>query len=936
VRFRLLGEVGVLNGDEPMDIGHARQRCVLAALLVDANRTVSVDTLIDRVWGSQPPQRARESLYSYLSRLRQVLAGVGGGTDRVDIVRRSGGYQLTVNPATIDLHRFRQLVAEARRSPDEQAAALFEQASGLWQGTAFADLDTPWVNAVRHRLDDERLAAELDANEVLLRRGRHADLLADLSARATAYPLDERIARQLMLTLYRSGRQAEALDRYQLLRHKLAEDLGTDPGAQLRQLHQRILTADPTLALPVEPPVGPPAVIPRQLPAPPALFTGRVDELAALGELLRAPASDGRMAIAVISGVGGLGKSRLALQWAHGHSDRFPDGQLYVDLRGFDPASEPMPATVALRGFLDALGVPATAVPVEPAAQTALYRSRIAGRRVLVVLDNARDTEHVIPLLPGSPSCTVLVTSRHQLTGLVTSHGARLVAPDMLDPAEARQLLVDTLGAARTAPESDAVDELVVHCAGLPLALAILAARAAAHPEFPLAMLVDELRDAGSRLDALDGGEVTANLSAVFACSYRALEPGAARFFALLGLANGPDIGVPAAAALADLPVVEARVLLRQLETVHLVRQHAPGRYRMHDLIRLYADRQARSALSGADRVRAVRGLIEHYLHTAAEGDRVLAPHRAPVRLVPPSDACRPVDLPDQAAATAWFEAEHACVVAAQELAAAQHLLAQAWQLAWVTSTFHGWRGMLYDDLAMWRVGHAAAQRLGDPATLALACRFLGRALGRTGRHTEALPYLRQAVTLLTDGGDRFGAAHTHRSLAWISAQQGDHDTALEHAAEALRLYREVDEQAWVADALDLIGWHEAQLGRYGPATEHSEQALALHREHGNQEGEANALETLGYVAHHTAHPADALGHYREALAVYRKLGDAMQEAGTLEHLGDVHASTGAPTEARVAWQGALRLFTEQHRTTDVARTEAKLTNLETGTRTDK
>jgi tetratricopeptide (TPR) repeat protein len=546
-----------------------------------------------------------------------------------------------------------------------------------------------------------------------------------------------------------------------------------------------------------------------------------------------------------------------------------------------------------------------------------------------VVLDNARDTEHVMPLLPGSPSCAVLITSRHQLTGLVTAQGAQVLAPNMLDPGEARQLLVDTLGAARTAIEPAAVDELVTHCAGLPLALAILAARAAAHPEFPLEMLVDELRDTGARLDALDGGEVSANLSAVFACSYRALADETARCFALLGLANGPDISLAATAALAGLPVSQTRVLLRQLETVHLVTQHEPGRYRMHDLIRLYADQQARQALTITDRAHAIRRLVEHYLHTAAGGDRVLAPHRAPIQLDPPIDGAQPVPVANQTAATAWFEAEHACLVAAQEMASMHDLLAPAWQLAWVSGTFHGWRGQVHDDLAMWRTGHAAAEQLGDPATRALACRFLGRALGRTGHHTEALPYLRQAVTLLTDGGDRFGAAHTHRSLAWTRAQLGDHHKALAHAVEALRLYREVDAPAWVADALDLVGWHEAQLGEYEPAADHSRQALALHRAHGNAEGEANALETLGYVAHHTGHADEAVDQYTAALAVYRALGDAMQEAGTLEHLGDVHASTGDAAAARMEWQAALTLFAEQHRTTETSRTEGKLAGID-------
>lgn len=925
VRFGLLGDVEVLVDGHAADVGHARQRCVLAALLVDVNRTVSTEQLTDRVWGDRPPPRARESLYSYLSRLRQSLGGVEG----VGIAHRSGGYVLTAEPATVDLHRFRELVTAARRrvgTDGGAASALFEEALGLWRGTPFADLDTPWSNSLRVRVEDERLSAELDRNELRLAAGEHVAVLSDLAVRVLAHPLDERLTGQLMLALYRCGRQADALDHFQRLRLLLADTLGADPAPELRRLHQRILSADPSLMRIAEQPQASSArVVPRQLPAPPSVFTGRVAELDALTQVLADDADERRMRVVAISGVGGLGKSRLALRWAHQHLDLFPDGQLYVDLRGFDPTAEPMPTSVAVRGFLDALGVPAGSVPSEPDAQAALYRSRIAGARILVVLDNARDTGHVVPLLPGSPTCAVLVTSRHQLAGLATAHGARLVNPEVLDPTEARGLLADALGDERVAAEPDAVADLVRHCAGLPLALAILAARAAANPDFPLTALTEELRDASGRLDALDGGEVTANLSAVFASSLRALDPAAVRMFGLAGLTTGPDLSLAAVANLTGVPEARARVLLRQLEAVHLVRQHVPGRYWMHDLVRLYAARQARHELPADERAHAVRRLVDLHLHTAVAGDRLLAPHRAPVDIAPPAPGLVPTELADHAAAVAWFDTEHDCLAATQRLAMDNDLPAQAWQLAWALSTFHGWRGRIYDDLGFWRTGLDAAKRSGDPAATALAHRFLGRALGRTGRFTEALPHLRHAVALLTERGDRFGAAHTHRSLAWVRAQQGNDRQALEHATEALRLYEELDAPDWAAEARNLVGWHHALLGEYEPAEEYCTRALAAHRAHGNNEGTANALDSLGYIAHHTDRPADAVDRYREALAVYRELGDATGEANTLARLGDAHADYGQPEQADRDRAAALELYRLQGRAAEAARIEELL-----------
>jgi DNA-binding SARP family transcriptional activator len=523
-----------------------------------------VDQLIDRVWSQHPPQRARETLRSYLSRLRHVLPA-----DEVGFVRRPGGYVLTVDPMAVDLHRFDHLVAEAGATDRvETAVALLSQALGLWRGEPFATMDTPWLNTLREGVERRWLAATLDRNDLVLDLGHHAALLTDLIACAAGHPLDERLAGQLMLALYRSGRQADALATYRQMRVRLAEELGTDPGRPLQQLHQRVLTADTALAAPTGAATAPARGSgrpPQQLPASSGSFTGRAVELAELDKLMdAAPDRAATVVISAIGGTGGIGKTWLALRWANDNTDRYPDGHLYVDLRGFDPANDPVAPAAAVRGFLDALGVEPAQIPADPDAQAGLYRSLVAGRRMLIVLDNARDSATVTPLLPAAGPSAVLVTSRHQLAGLVATHDARPLPLDTLPDADAYDLLTRRLGRQRTAAEPQPVTDIVRHCAGLPLALAIVAARAALQPHLPLAALAAQLRTATTRLDALEAGDLSVNLRAVLSCSTQALPLEAARVFALLGLVPGPDISVAAVASLAAFPVADVHLHARR------------------------------------------------------------------------------------------------------------------------------------------------------------------------------------------------------------------------------------------------------------------------------------------------------------------------------------------------------------------------------------
>ncbi|MGP3953422.1 BTAD domain-containing putative transcriptional regulator [Streptomyces sp. 7N604] len=923
VEFRVLGSIEARVDRQLVELGTARQR-LLAALLVNLNQEVSIDELAERIWGTEQAQRG--TLYGYLSRLRRALAAAEG----VEITRRPAGYVLAADPAVVDLHRFRDLVGRARTVRDDgQAANLFGQALELWRGEALATVDTAWAGMVREELHHERLAAELDRTEVRLRLGQHAELLAGLRARTKEHPWDERLARQLMLALYRCGRTAEALTHYQHTQRRLAEELGIDPGPELRRLHRQILTKDTALTPGAG--VAPASPVPRQLPAPPALFTGRSRELARLSAAPAETTPDGvggTVVVSAIGGIGGIGKTYLALRWAHQHLDRFGDGQLYINLRGFDPSGEPLAPSVVIRGFLDALGVASEAVPADPDAQAALYRSLVAGKRMLVMLDNARDTAQVVPLLPGSPSCTVLVTSRHQLVGLTATHGTQPLALDTLPEAEARQLLARHLGTDRLAAEPDAVAALLRHCAGLPLALSILAARAVARPGLPLAHLAEELAQASARLDALDAGDLSADLRAVFASSYHTLNTAAARAFALLGLVPGPDISLHAAASLTGTTPARTRVLLRTLETAHLVQQHTPDRYRMHDLVRLYAAERGHD-LDEADRTGALRRLLDFYLHTAYHANRLLYPHWT-IRLEPgtPADGCTPHRCADVAEAQAWFRAELPCLQAAPRLARALGWHTLTWQLPEALFNIRMRQGRLGEDLAIWRTAVEAAQRLGDPAAHAVARLRLGQACSLTGRYDEARSHLEQTIALFEHTGDLLGQGQTHFWLGITWEQQGEPQQALLWHGRALDHYRAVGDALHEAGALNTIGWCHARLGRHEQAHGYCEQALAINRAEGDRYGEALNLESLGYIAHQRGQHRQALEYYHQALTLVREADATWSEAKILGCIGDVHHALGQHAEARRAWRRALELYLIQHRTPQAAHIQQQLDTL--------
>jgi DNA-binding SARP family transcriptional activator/tetratricopeptide (TPR) repeat protein len=838
-------------------------------------------------------------IFAHIARLRRALAGAE--PHGVRLLSTPPGYTLDVDPDRVDAHVFRRRVTEAAAQADPAARAeLLRAALGLWRGPALGDLAAgPGPRRLVQALEDLRLTATEDRIDADLSAGRHAGLLGELAELVARHPLRERLAGQLMLAHYRSRSIGAALDVYRRTRADLAAELGLDPGPELDRLHDAILRRDPGLA---EPAPEAPAAVPAQLPPPTCGFTGRTEELRRLDGLL----DGGPVPIGVICGTAGVGKTALAVQWAHRVADRYPDGQLYLNLRGFEPAAAPVAPDEAVRALLGALGVPPQQLPPGADAQAALYRSLLAGRRVLVVLDNAGTADQVRPLLPGSPGCLALVTSRTQPTSLVAVEGAVPVVLDVFTTGNARELLVRRLGRERVDADPGAVDDIIAGCARLPLALAVVAARAALQPGFPLSALAAQLhRDGagpnGARLDALDGGDPATRVRAVFSWSYERLTAPAARLFRLLGLHCGPDVAAPAAASLAGVPVGAA---LAELTGAHLLTERSPGRYGCHDLLRAYAAELAAAQDPPEERDAAVRRMLDHYLHTAYAAALLLNPHRQPIAPAAPQPGVTPEQPADAAAALAWFAAEHQVLLAATSRAGAY-----TWQLAWCLTTFFERRGHWPDLAAVQRTALSTAQRLGDRAGQAHAHYGLARACARMGREDEAQSHFRYAVELFAALGDHTRQARTRLGLAWVADLAGRADEALDHAQQALALTRRAGNRALRANALNAVGWYHARLGDGRQALKRCRQALALQQELGDRNGEATTWHSVGYAYHLLGRYEEAAACYTEALRMFRELGDRYNEADTLNHLGETRYAAGEPDAAGIAWRGARDIF---------------------------
>ncbi|WP_425483927.1 BTAD domain-containing putative transcriptional regulator [Fodinicola acaciae] len=868
----------------------------MAALLIDAGRVVSVQGLVDRVWGEAPPRDARGSLNAHLSRIRRILADVGSGTH---LAHQSGGYLLDIDPARVDALRMRQLVNRARipQSTDVERLGLLREAVALWRGEPLTGLSGSWVASTRLALRQQYVDAMVAWGLAEVRVGDPAVVVGPLSELAGEFPLAESVSAALMEALSATGRTADALNLYATVRQRLVGELGTDPGAELRAAHQRILRGQsgsaPTVSL-ASAPTGP-----RQLPPAVPQFAGRRAELDALTSQAHLA---GTVVISAIEGTAGVGKTALAVYWAHRIAERFPDGQLYVNLRGFDPAG-PLDPAEAIRGFLEALGVTSQRMPLGLDEQSARYRSELSGRRMLILLDNARDSRQVRPLLPGTPSCLVLVTSRNQLTGLVAVDGARPLSLDLLSEPDARRLLTNRLGQGRVQTEPAAVADIVTRCARLPLALAVVAARAALRPHLPLHVLAAELED--HRFDLLAGDDEHSDLRAVFSWSYQALTPPTARLFRLLGLHPGPDISAPAAASLAGMAVTAARQSLTELSNANLIVEHRHGRYAFHDLLRAYA-----MELTGDD-PEASHRMLDHYLHTAYAAERMLHPTRDPIALAGARSDVVPERVVDPDHALVWFNAEHPVLVAAVEHAVATGHDTHAWQLAWTLLSYLDRRGLWNDWVTTSHLAVTAADRLGDPAVQARTHRNLAAAYTELTLYPSAHAELEQARVLYESIDDLTGQAGIHYTLAFVWGRQNHHAQALKHAEQALLLHEATGHLVGQADDLNAIGWHHAQLGHDRQARTACQQALALHERLGNRDGLAHTWDSLGFIHHRLGDHDAAIDSYRRAIGMFRQLGDRHGMAATWTRLADAQHAVGDDPSAINAYRTALVILTE-------------------------
>ncbi|UOX91099.1 tetratricopeptide repeat protein [Amycolatopsis sp. FBCC-B4732] len=912
--FRVLGAFEVRLHGRPLDLGGPRIRTLLALLIANAGRVTGVDTMADALWDVDATPGTPRTVRTYMSRVRRSLAPVAEALGAADLIEtRAAGYALRLDPVLVDAREFEQLVTAGRTalaaSDPVTAADRLSRALALWRGDAYEDFGgSVALLGETRRLHALRLGAVEDRVDADLATGAGEALIGELTALSERHPGHERLWGQLMTALYRAGRQADALDAFSRARAVLVDQFGLDPSPRLAEIHRRILDNDVRLLPVATAPARPVTVAAgrNDLPGDIADFAGREPELSRLlsardGVAHTAPTA---VVIEAIDGMAGIGKTTLAIHAAHRLAGQYRDAQLFIDLHGHTSGQAPVTPAAALDTLLRALGVAADRIPVDPDARSALWRAELAGRSMLVVLDNAADAAQVRPLLPGSARALLLITSRRRLVGLEAAHTLSL---DVLPETTAVDLFAGVVADDRPATEPGAVLDVVELCGHLPLAIRIAAARLRTRPAWTVAHLADRLRQAGRALAELSAGD--RSVAAAFALSYEHLDAAQQRMFRLLGLNPGPDIDVPAAAALAAVSPFEAERLLESLVDDHLLQQPVTGRFRFHDLVRQHAQTTAHTEEPEPGRRTALRRLIGFHLHTGHRGSRLLDQQHPPIEVGEPPEGCVPAPLADDGAAMTWFDVNHECVLAARKAAEDAGWDTCVWQLAWTLDNFHYRRGHLQANITSWLAGLAAAERLEDLAVQARAHRRLGLVYGPFGQASEALHHLNRSLTLAKEIRDTLGQAGVHFVLALHWTHEKDDERALGHAMSALELYRTLEDGKWEARAYSLIGACLSRLGRHEEARGHAESGLALCREREDVYGEADALDSLATIAAETGRYGEALGQSHQALTLWRHLDNTYRQAGTLAAMGDAHHALGHPGQAREAWQQSIDLY---------------------------
>ncbi|MFD9790467.1 BTAD domain-containing putative transcriptional regulator [Streptomyces sp. NPDC059070] len=938
LRFGVLGPVRASRGPEALQTGAPQQRALLAALLLRDGRTATAAELIDAIWGEEPPPQALAAVRTYASRLRKAL---GPGV----LVSDAGGYAIQLSSCVLDLATAQELAAEAEKAraggDQPRARDLLKSALALWTGEPLANVPGPNADTERTRLGEWRLQLIEARLDMELDAGCHAEAVSELTALTAAHPLRERLRELLMLALYRSGRQAEALAVYADTRRLLADELGVDPRPELSRLQQRILRADEDLARPAEAPAAPAPVKAAQLPASVPDFTGRASFVQELSARLAAAETD-VMAVSALAGIGGVGKTTLAVHVAHAARPHFPDGQLYVDLQGTSHrACEP---EAVLGSFLRALGTPDAAIPDSLEERAALFRSTLDGRRVLVLLDNARDAAQVRPLLPGTAGCATLVTSRIRMLDLA---GAYLVDLDVMSPEEALQLFTKIVGEERVGAERQSALDVVAACGFLPLAIRIAASRLASRRTWTVSVLAAKLADERRRLDELQAGDLA--VKATFELGYGQLEPAQARAFRLLGLPDGPDISLAAAAAVLDLPLQQTEDLLESLVDTSLVESAAPGRYRYHDLVRLYARACAeRDEDPPSGRAAAMSRLLDFYLSTAARvyaierpGDR-LVEHLAPT-------AYPGLSFPDGHEAVDWLYAEANCLLACvHQCAGEPTMLRRAVDLLWaakdlaesgansrqyettaaaVRDTAHGTgdasaeararvalstvllvsgRFEQADEEA--RVSSLLAKEAEDPMPAGVAPNDRGIIAFYQNRHADGERFLQEAIDNYRADGNLPGEASALCNLARIHVNMGRTASAVELAQRGLDIFSEMGLALRVANGRFALGIALTRAGRLDEALEQLGRALKVFQDNRQRLWEGTTHFRIAEAHFAARRPARAAQHAEQALAL-RCIGGEWMRGNVLTTLGRALDQLGQADRARACWREALAIY---------------------------